>query len=262
MQTTSGCLNRPEHPVLGWRYTPGHLPTVMFLTGFRSDMMGAKATHLERHCAERGQSFVRFDYRGHGVSGGRFEDGTIGEWAEDALAVMDEVAPPGHVVLVGSSMGGWIMLLLALARPLRVAGLVGIAAAPDFTEDLIRPSLGPEQQEALARDGKFLAPSAYGPPAPITRRLLEDGARHLVLREPLPIHCPVHLLHGQEDPDVPWQTSLRLAAALESTAVTVELIKDGDHRLSREEDLRRIAAALDRVLAQVSHYHPSAGSSA
>ncbi|MEK0082558.1 alpha/beta hydrolase [Benzoatithermus flavus] len=261
MQTTLGRLNRPGHPALSWRYTPGALPTVMFLTGFRSDMTGSKALHLERHCATRGQGYIRFDYRGHGASGGRFEEGCIGDWTADTLAVLDTVAPPGPVVLVGSSMGGWIMLLVALARPDRVKGLVGIAPAPDFTEDLIRPNLGPEQKEALARDGMFLAPSAYGEPIPITRRLLEDGARHLVLRAPLPIRCPVHLLHGQQDPDVPWQTSLRLAGALASTAVTVELIKDGDHRLSREEDLRRIATALDRVLEQVAQ-GPSTGSSA
>jgi pimeloyl-ACP methyl ester carboxylesterase len=252
MQTALGRLNRSEHPALAWRRTPGQLPTVMFLPGFRSDMTGAKAVHLERHCAARGQGYVRFDYRGHGASAGRFEDGCVGDWAADALAVLDAVPPPGPVVLVGSSMGGWIMLLVALARPERVRGLVGIAPAPDFTEDLIRPGLGPSQIEALARDGLFLAPSAYGEPTPITRRLLEDGAGRLLLRGPLPIRCPVHLLHGQKDPDVPWQTSLRLAAALESPAVTVELVKDGDHRLSRDEDLRRLAAALDRVLEQAA----------
>jgi pimeloyl-ACP methyl ester carboxylesterase len=221
----------------------------MFLTGFRSDMTGGKALHLERHCAATGRAFLRFDYRGHGASEGRFEEGCIGDWREDALAVLDQ-ASEGPMVLVGSSMGGWIMLLVALARPDRVKGLVGIAAAPDFTEDLIRPALSPEQRDLLARGDVLLAPSAYGEPTPITGRLLEDGARHLMLRRPLPIRCPVHLLHGQQDPDVPWQTSLRLAACLESTAITVELVKDGDHRLSREDDLRRLAAAVDRVVLQ------------
>ncbi|MFZ1428357.1 MAG: alpha/beta fold hydrolase [Geminicoccaceae bacterium] len=225
----------------------GRSPTVLFLTGFRSDMTGAKAFHLEQHCATAGRAFVRFDYRGHGASGGRFEDGCIGDWRDDALAVLDEIIE-GPVVLVGSSMGGWIMLLAALARPERVQGLVGIAAAPDFTHDLIRPKLTADNVRQLGRDGVLMAPSAYGEPTPITRRLLDDGDRHLVLQAPLPIRCPVHLLHGQLDPDVPWSTSLRLAGCLESPAVTVELIKDGDHRLSREEDLRRIAAALDRVL--------------
>lgn len=251
MQTATPILDLPHGGHLAFARSRGTSPTVLFLTGFRSDMTGGKALHLEAHCRRRGQGFLRFDYRGHGASSGRFEEGCIGDWRDDALAIVDAVAE-GPLVLVGSSMGGWIMLLVALARPERVRGLVGIAAAPDFTEDLIRPSLGPAQLEALEAHGRFLAPSAYGPPTPITRRLLKDGARHLCLRKPLPIRCPVHLLHGQQDPDVPWQTSLRLAGVLESQAVTVELVKDGDHRLSREEDLRRIAAALDRVLGQAA----------
>jgi pimeloyl-ACP methyl ester carboxylesterase len=249
MQTGRDTLNLKGRPTLAWAATAGRAPTVLFLTGFRSDMTGAKAMRLERHCAHRGQAFVRFDYRGHGASGGRFEDGCIGDWCEDALAVVDELVD-GPVLLVGSSMGGWLMLLVALRRPERVVGLVGIAAAPDFTHDLMLPQLTPADREALERDGLILAPSAYGEPTPITHRLLEDGERHLVLQVPLPIRCPVHLLHGQQDPDVPWQTSLRLAAGLENGAVTVELVKDSDHRLSREEDLRRIEAAVDRVLEQ------------
>ncbi len=247
MQTATGHLNRAGCEPLAFSANAGRSPTVLFLTGFRSDMTGAKALHIEQHCAGAGQAFVRFDYRGHGASGGRFEDGCIGDWRDDALAVVDEIID-GPVVLVGSSMGGWIMLLVALARPERVQGLVGIAAAPDFTHDLIRPKLTADNVRQLDRDGVLLVPSAYGEPTPITRRLLDDGGLHLVLQAPLPIRCPVHLLHGQLDPDVPWSTSIRLAACLESPAVTVELVKDGDHRLSREEDLRRIAAALDRVL--------------
>jgi pimeloyl-ACP methyl ester carboxylesterase len=249
MQTAAGHLNLAGRPPLAFARTPGRAPAVVFLTWFRSDMAGGKALHLERHCARAGRAHLRFDYRGHGASGGRFEDGCIGDWCEDALAVLDQVVE-GSAVLVGSSMGGWIMLLAALRRPERVRGLVGIAAAPDFTQDLILPGLTPEQRLLLDRDGVFLAPSAYGEPTPITRRLFEDGERHLLLRAPIPIRCPVHLLHGQQDLDVPWRTSLRLAACLESPAVTVELVKDGDHRLSREEDLRRIAAAVDRVLEQ------------
>jgi pimeloyl-ACP methyl ester carboxylesterase len=249
MQTAPRHLNLTGRPPVAFVHTPGTTPTVLFLTGFRSDMTGGKALHLERHCARAGQGYLRFDYRGHGASGGRFEDGCTGDWCEDALAILDRVIQ-GPVVLVGSSMGGWIMLLAALRRPERVRGLVGIAAAPDFTHDLILPGLTPGRRQLLHRDGVLLAPSAYGEPTPITRRLLEDGDRHLLLHGPIPIRCPIHLLHGQEDPDVPWQTSLRLAARLESPAVTVELVKDGDHRLSREEDLRRIAAAVDRVLEQ------------
>jgi pimeloyl-ACP methyl ester carboxylesterase len=249
MQTAPHHLNLAGRPPVAFVHTPGATPTVLFLTGFRSDMTGGKALHLERHCARAGRAYLRFDYRGHGASGGRSEDGCVGDWCEDALAILDQVVD-GPAVLVGSSMGGWIMLLTALRRPERVRGLVGIAAAPDFTHDLIPPRLTPEQCLLLERGGVLLAPSAYGEPTPITRRLLEDGERHLLLRGPIPIRCPVHLLHGQEDPDVPWQTSLRLAARLESPAVTVELVKDGDHRLSREEDLRRIAVAVDRVLEQ------------
>ena len=251
MQSGAGLLNRAEYPPLAYVATPGNGPTVVFCSGFRSDMTGAKALHLERHCAQRGQAFVRFDYRGHGASGGTFEDGCIGDWREDALAVVDQLVV-GPVVLVGSSMGGWIVLLAALLRPERTVGLVGIAAAPDFTHDLIAARLTADDRRRLDRDGVILAPSAYGEPTPITRRLLEDGERHLLLSGSIALQCPVYLLHGQLDPDVPWQTSLRLAAALRSAAVTVELIKDGDHRLSRDEDLRRIAAALDRVLEQTA----------
>lgn len=249
MQMPEETLNRHDGPPLAYAGTNGRPPTVVFLTGFRSDMSGAKALHLERHCVKAGRAFLRFDYRGHGRSGGRFAEACIGDWRRDALAMLDR-AVSGQVVLVGSSMGGWIMLLAALARPERVAGLVGIAAAPDFTRDLIERRLTPVDREVLERDGVLLPPSAYGEPIPITRRLLEEGRAHLLLDRPIALSCPIHLLHGQLDPDVPWQTALRLAAAIEGGRVTVELVKDGDHRLSRDEDLRRIAAALDRVLEQ------------
>ena len=247
MQMPEETLNRDDGPPLAYVRMSGRPPTVVFLTGFRSDMGGAKALHLERHCVKAGRAFLRFDYRGHGQSGGRFEQACIGDWCRDALAMLDRVVA-GQAVLVGSSMGGWLMLLAALARPERVRGLVGIAAAPDFTHDLILPSLSVEDRRVLARDGVLRAPSAYGEPIPITSLLLEDGEGHLLLRRPIALDCPVHLLHGQLDPDIPWQTALRLAAAIVGGAVTVELIKDGDHRLSRDDDLRRIAAAVDRVL--------------
>ena len=228
----------------------GRSPEVLFLGGFASDMTGTKALRLEAHCRARGQAFTRFDYRGHGASSGRFADGTIGDWTADALAVLDRVVK-GPAVLVGSSMGGWIMLLLALARPERVKGLIGIAAAPDFTERLMREALTPEERQRLARDGVLWQPSEYGAPLPITARLLDEGRDHLVLDQPVPIGCPVHLLQGQADFDVPFELALELADRLESREVTLELIKDGDHRLSREADLRRLTAALDRLVEVV-----------
>lgn len=247
MQSSPDRLTLPDSGSLAYFRSDGRNPGVVFLGGFRSDMTGAKAVALEQHCRHRGWAFLRFDYRGHGASSGRFEDLAIGDWLADALTALDRLAPDRYV-LVGSSMGGWLALLAALARPERIAGLVGVAAAPDFTADLIRPNLPPEAQAALAERDVIFAPSPYGDPIPITRRLIEEGDRHLLLRAPIPLRVPVHLLHGQEDPDVPWQTSLRLAAQLESRAVTVELVKDGDHRLSRDEDLRRLAAAVDRVV--------------
>lgn len=228
----------------------GREPEVLFLGGFASDMTGTKALRLEAHCLGLGRAFTRFDYRGHGSSSGAFQDGTIGAWADDALAVLDRVVE-GPAVLVGSSMGGWIMLLLALARPERVKGLIGIAAAPDFTERLMRDAMTPEEVAVLERDGVLFQPSAYGDPLPITRRLIGEGCQHLVLGGPLPIGCPVHLLHGAADPDVPFELGLELMGRLASRAVTLELIKDGDHRLSREADLRRLTAALDRMLEVV-----------
>jgi pimeloyl-ACP methyl ester carboxylesterase len=242
---SAGNLTREDGVTIAYRRTPGRAPGVVFLGGFRSDMSGNKALALEAHCRAVGRGYVRLDYRGHGESGGRFEDGTIGLWAGDAIAVLD-AATEGPQILVGSSMGGWIMLLAALARPDRVAGLVGIAAAPDFTEDLIWARNPQDIRDAMLREGVIRQPSAYDPNGyPITRRLIEDGRQHLLLRAPVDLGCPVRLLHGMRDPDVPWQTALRLAEGLKSDDVTVMLIKDGDHRLSRDQDIARICAAVD-----------------
>jgi pimeloyl-ACP methyl ester carboxylesterase len=235
--------------MLALRASSGRAPTVVFLGGLGSAMTGTKATFLESHCCAHGRAYVRFDYRGHGTSGGRLEEGCIGDWLADTLAVLDG-ATDGRLVLGGSSLGGWLALLAGLARPGRVVGLVLVAAAPDFTESLIRAKLTEQQRSTLAVAGVVRLPSAYGDPLPVTRRLIEEGGRHLLLGAPIPLHCPIHLLHGQQDPDVPWTTSLDLAARLESGRVTVELVKDGDHRLSRDGDLRRLAAALVRVLEQ------------
>jgi pimeloyl-ACP methyl ester carboxylesterase len=244
---SAGNLTREDGVTIAYRRTPGRAPGVVFLGGFRSDMNGTKALALEAHCRQVGRAYVRLDYRGHGESTGRFEDGTIGLWAGDAIGVLD-AATEGPQILVGSSMGGWIMLLAALARPDRVAGLIGIAAAPDFTEDLIWARYPQAQRETIMREGVFLQPSEYDPNGyPITRGLIEDGRKHLVLRAPIDLGCPVRLLHGMHDPDVPWPTALRIAEGLKSDDVTVTLVKDGDHRLSRDQDITRICAAVDEL---------------
>jgi pimeloyl-ACP methyl ester carboxylesterase len=230
--------------------SPGRAPTVVFLGGLRSDMTGTKATFLDAWCRARGQGFVRFDYTGHGASAGRFEDGTIGAWSADATTVLDR-RTEGKVVLVGSSMGGWTMLNVALARPDRIAALVGIAAAPDFTEDLLWDRWDEATRATLLRDGVVIEPNPYDPAGyPCTRALIEDGRRHLCLRAPIPLACPVRLLHGQRDDAVPWRTSLRLAECLAGGDVQVTLIKDGDHRLSREADLSLLGRTLAALLGE------------
>jgi hypothetical protein len=241
-----GRLDRGDGVELAWAREDGRSPTVVFLPGFRSDMTGDKASALAAYCATRGQAMLRFDYSGHGASGGAFEDGTIGRWAADALAAIDGLSE-GPLILVGSSMGGWIALLAARARPERIAGLIGIAAAPDFTEVLMWQAMSFEQRATLMRDGVLHVPSQYGDRYPITRALIEDGRNHLVLNERIALDCPVRLLHGQCDPDVPWAFALGIADQLTSRDVQVILVKDGDHRLSRPQDLellRQMLAAL------------------
>lgn len=245
-QERTGRLDRGDGIELAWSMLPGNAPTVVFLPGFASDMQGGKATALAAFCAARGQAMLRFDYSGHGISGGAFGDGTIGRWTQDALTVIDRLTK-GPLLLVGSSMGGWIALLAARARPGRVVGLVGIAAAPDFTELLIWSSLNFAQRAALMNDGHLSLPGDYGAPLTITRGLIEDGRHHLLLDRPIAIGCKVRLLHGQRDADVPWELSLRIAEQLQSMDVRIILIKDGDHRLSRPQDLdqlMRIVASL------------------
>ncbi|WP_370689273.1 alpha/beta hydrolase [Phenylobacterium sp.] len=247
MSEETGFLARPDGARIAWRRVAGARPTVVWLGGFRSDMAGTKAQALADWALARGQAYVRFDYFGHGESDGDFARGTITRWREDALAVFDELTT-GGLVLVGSSMGGWISCLAAAVRPDRIKAMVLIAPAPDFTEKLMAPGIDAAGREALARDGVWMRPSEYGDPYPITAGLLEDGARWSILPGPVPIAAPVRILQGGADPDVPWRHALELAQALNSDDVVFTLIKDGDHRLSRPQDLARLLAALDEVL--------------
>lgn len=244
-------LEREDGATIAYHRTPGKPPGIVFLTGYMSDMTGSKALRLEAFCRARGLAYVRFDYYGHGASSGAFTDGTIGRWADDAVFVLDRLTE-GPQVLVGSSLGGWIMLLAAMRRPARIAALLGIAAAPDFTEDLIPAMLSDEQKAILKRDGVVPVYSPYDPePTPVTRLILEEGRSHLVLRETIPLDCPVRLIHGMQDPDVPWQTALRLTDRLRSEDVEITLVKSGAHRLSEEEDLERMCAILETLLRRL-----------
>jgi pimeloyl-ACP methyl ester carboxylesterase len=237
-------IDRGDGIHLAYIHSPGQAPTIVFLPGFRSDMTGDKAVMLADFARAQGHAVLRLDYAGHGQSEGRFEDGTIGSWTQDALFLFDTLTA-GPAILVGSSMGGWIALLMAIMRPERLRALVGIAAAPDFTEELMWASMDNAARDTLLHDGVLRIPNAYGGEQVITRALIEDGRHHLLLKSPIPIGCPVRLLQGQADADVPWRTALRIAEHLTSTDVEVTLIKDAGHRLSRPADLvvlRRLVA--------------------
>lgn len=239
-------LPAPDGAQIAYRRQAGAGPTVVWLGGFRSDMTGSKAQALADACAAAGRSFLRFDYFAHGQSDGDFAHGSIGRWRADALAVLDRLTL-GPLVLVGSSMGGWIATLAALARPERIRALVLIAPAHDFTAKLMAPGLPPEAREALAAAGRWERPSAYGDgPYVITQALLDDGARWNLLDAPIDLDRPVRILQGMEDPDVPWRHALAVAQAFKGPDVRLTLIKDGDHRLSRPAD---IALMLETVLA-------------
>lgn len=221
---------------------------VVWLGGFHSDMQGEKASLLHQAVAASGRSFVRFDYLGHGESGGAFADGTIGRWRSDALAVIDQLTS-GPLVLVGSSMGGWMALLCALARPGRVKALVLLAPAPDFTTRLMWASFDESQRRQVMEQGFWMRPSPYGPAGyPITKMLIEEGRDWDLLDGPIPLDIPVRILQGGLDTDVPWTHSLDLADKLRSSDVVWSLIKDGDHRLSRPQDIARMIATVMGVV--------------
>ncbi len=230
---------------IAYHLTPGRGPGVMFLGGFVSDMQGTKALHLEAWARARGRACLRFDYSGHGQSGGAFADGCIGDWADDAAAALGRTQ--GRQVLVGSSMGGWIALLLARAMPERIAGLVTIAAAPDFTEDSLWPSFSPAERAALAADGCIERPSDYGQPYIFTRRLIEDGRRRMVLRGPLHLGFPTRFLQGTADAEVAPATALRLLDHATGPDIRLTLVKGADHRFSTPDGPALIEAAIDDV---------------
>lgn len=248
-------LQQEGLPALAYqRFVPENAagPGVVFLGGFRSDMQGGKALYLDHACRQRRQPFLRFDYRGHGQSEGAFAEGCIGLWFQDALRIIDTLTQ-GPLVLAGSSMGGWIGLLVARARPARVRGFIGIAAAPDFTKE-IAAQLTPEQRGTIDREGLIRVPNHYSDdPYVITKTLLEDGPAHFLLEKPLALQTPVRLLQGMQDEDVPWQTAFRIKKALNDGGnedVEVLLVEEGNHRLSRDEDLALIDAQV-RALSGV-----------
>jgi pimeloyl-ACP methyl ester carboxylesterase len=235
---------------IAYHLTPGALPGVVFLGGFASDMTGSKALYLQDWAVRTGRAFLRFDYSGHGVSGGRFEDGCIGDWAADAAAVI-AAAMDGPVILVGSSMGGWISLLLARAGVVQVAGLVGIAAAPDFTVT-IEAEFTAEERAAMGRDGQVLQPSGYGDaPYVITRRLIADGRAQQVLTAPLHLPFPVRLLQGTADRDVPPRVAIRLLDHATSPDMRLTLVKGADHRFSTPDCLAMIGAAVEDIMGRM-----------
>jgi len=229
---------------LAYRHRRGRGPTILFLPGYRSDMEGGKASALDAWAEAEGRAMLRFDYAGCGLSDGDFEAQTLHAWRGDVLAMIDEVADEGPVVLVGSSMGGWLMLLAALARPERVAGLVGIAAAPDFTDW----GFSQAQKMQILEEGRLEAPNPYDEaPMVTTRAFWESGEALRLLHAPIGIDCPVRLLHGQADQEVNWAWSLELMKRIRSADVQTALVKDGDHRLSRESDLALLVATVSTL---------------
>lgn len=239
----------PDGRQIAYHQTPGRGPGVVFLGGYKSDMTGTKAVHLQAWAEARGQAFLRFDYSGHGQSSGRFIDGGIGDWSRDAMAVIAALTS-GPQVLVGSSMGGWISLLVARAEPQRVAGLVGVAAAPDFTEDLMLAGFSAEQRNALQANGFVEEPSEYSDePNIITQAFLDDGAKHLVLRSALNLPFPVRLLQGSADVDVPPHVAQRLFDHATCPDMRLTLVKGADHRFSTPECLDLMVATIEEILS-------------
>lgn len=243
-------LDTPQGRRLAYHKTDGAGPCIVFCGGLKSDMDGTKALHLEAWAKSRGRAFLRFDYSGHGMSSGTFEEGCIGDWHEDTLAAVAALTD-GRIVLVGSSMGGWQALLLARAVPERIAGLVTIAAAPDFTEDGYWANFSAEEKAALEQDGQVELPSDYMEPYIITKRMIEDGRERLVLRSPLTLPFPVRFLQGTADTAVSVETAVRLLEHAAGPDMRLMLVKDADHRFSDETCLELIEEAVSDVIALV-----------
>lgn len=245
-------MTLPDGRRLAFVRTPGAEPGIVFFGGLRSSMEGAKARHVEAWCRREGRACLRFDYSGHGKSDGRFEDGTITGWLADATAALEQTEGPQ--VFVGSSLGGWIALLLAIEQPERATGFVGISTAADFTEFIHSELFSDAHREEMRRDGRVLVPDCHGgPPFAITRQLIEDGKRHLLLpRESIPLTCPVRMIHARNDQDVPWDTGLKLADRIIGEDVQVTIVKDGNHQLDRPCDM----ALLERQIASVIAAQP------
>lgn len=251
MDTKPLYLTQPGQHPLAYRQHAGKTPGILFCGGFRSDMNSSKAAALLDWCRTHDVTFTRFDYYAHGETGGDFAEFTIGQAIHDATAILDQ-ATTGDQIVVGSSMGAWIALAVALERRDRVRGLITIAAAPDFTEKLMFAQMTPDQRRALDDEGEVWVPSDYGSDYPITRHFIHEARQHLMLDDIIGLDIPIHLFHGQEDPDVPWETTLQLAAKLMSDDVLTTLIKDGDHRLSRPQDLALLMEAVARIRATVA----------
>lgn len=249
---THEMMTSPQGRRLAYRFSPARTGlTYVWLSGFKSDMSGSKVTILEAWAKAQGHGFLAFDYSGHGLSDGAFEAGTISAWREDALAAIEQLTK-GRLILVGSSMGGWMALLSALALADRVAAMVLIAPAPDFTQKLMWPEFSAAQQTEIMEHGKTLRPSDYGDPYPITRDLIEDGRHWALLDEPIALTMPIRILQGMQDPDVPWQHAFKLVDVLQSEDVVFSLIKDGDHRLSRDQDIERLVATCESLTETVA----------
>ena len=239
-------IETPQGRRIAYNKISGDGPGVIFLGGFRSDKEGTKAIYLQEWAEKSGRAFLRFDYSGHGESSEAFEDGCIGDWAQDAAAVLT-VLTEGPQILVGSSMGGWVSLLLARKFPNRIAGLVGIAAAPDFTEDGFWADFSQGAKESVMEYGSISLPSEYGEPLVITKRLIEDGRTNLVLRDPLELPFPTRFLQGTDDEDVSQDTALKLLEHASGPDISLTLVKGADHRFSTPECLEMITTAIEEI---------------